>query len=126
MHTKTRQVFLSYSAASAYTCLAHDNLQWTPLQPDCPRYSSTVCRKATIVELPSSSPPRTPPPLPHPRRPPVVPIPRHVLMRLTVGVAGTVLFLTIYLIEGATRPGYNAWQQTISSLSFGPGGWLQR
>jgi hypothetical protein len=37
-----------------------------------------------------------------------------------------VLFLVIYLIEGATRPGYNAWQQTISSLSFGPLGWIQR
>jgi hypothetical protein len=36
------------------------------------------------------------------------------------------LFLVIYLIEGATRPGYNAWQQTISSLSFGPDGWIQR
>lgn len=47
-------------------------------------------------------------------------------MRLTVGVGGTLLFLAVYLIEGATRPGYNAWQQTISSLSFGPGGWIQR
>jgi hypothetical protein len=45
---------------------------------------------------------------------------------LTIGVAGTVLFLVIYLVEGATRPGYNAWQQTISSLSFGPEGWIQR
>src|SRR5262249_17829976 len=25
-----------------------------------------------------------------------------------------------------TRPGYNAWQQTISALSFGPDGWIQR
>ncbi len=36
------------------------------------------------------------------------------------------LFPVIYLIEGATRPGYNAWQQTISALSFGPEGWIQR
>jgi hypothetical protein len=28
--------------------------------------------------------------------------------------------MVIYLIEGVTRPGYSAWQQTISSLSFGP------
>jgi len=49
-----------------------------------------------------------------------------LLVWLTVGVGGTVLFLVIYLIEGATRPGYNAWQQTISSLSFGPLGWIQR
>jgi hypothetical protein len=59
-------------------------------------------------------------------RPPAVPVPRNLLVPLTVGVAGTVLFLVIYLIEGATRPGYNAWQQTISSLSFGPEGWIQR
>lgn len=47
-------------------------------------------------------------------------------MWLTIGVGGTLLFLLIYLIEGATRPGYNAVQQTISSLSFGPTGWIQR
>ena len=36
------------------------------------------------------------------------------------------LFPIIYTIEGATRPGYNAWQQAISTLSLGPGGWIQR
>lgn len=41
-------------------------------------------------------------------------------------MAGTVLFVVIYSIEGVTRPGYSAWQQTISSLSFGPGGWIQQ
>src|SRR5262249_28231177 len=51
--------------------------------------------------------------------------PRHRLW-LTIGVAGTVLFPIIYLTEGATRAGYNAWQQTISALSFGPQGWIQR
>lgn len=45
---------------------------------------------------------------------------------LTYGIAGTMLFAIIYLIEGATRPDYNAWQQTISALSLGPGGWIQR
>ncbi len=38
---------------------------------------------------------------------------------------GSVLFTTAYLIEGATRPGYNAWQQAISALSLGHGGWVQ-
>jgi len=43
-----------------------------------------------------------------------------------LGVAGAVLFTTIYLIEGMTRPDYNALQQPISALSLGPGGWLQQ
>ena len=54
------------------------------------------------------------------------PVPRTLLVWLTVGVAGTLLFPFIYLIEGATRPGYDAWRQTISSLSFGPTGWVQQ
>jgi uncharacterized protein DUF998 len=54
------------------------------------------------------------------------PIPRTLLLWLTFGVAGTVLFPIIYVIEGATRPGYDAWRQTISSLSLGPGGWIQQ
>ena len=54
------------------------------------------------------------------------PVPRKLLWWLTIGVAGTVLFVVIYLIEGATRPGYSAWSQTISSLSIGPAGWVQR
>ncbi|MGO8948731.1 MAG: DUF998 domain-containing protein [Ktedonobacterales bacterium] len=34
--------------------------------------------------------------------------------------------LHTYLIEGFTRPGYDAWLQPISSLSLGPGGWVQQ
>ena len=45
---------------------------------------------------------------------------------LTAAVAGTLLFPLIYTIEGATRPGYDALRQTISSLSFGPTGWIQQ
>src|SRR5437763_1067474 len=44
---------------------------------------------------------------------------------LICGPLGSVLFTTTYLIEGVTRPGYNAWQQAISALSLGPGGWVQ-
>lgn len=55
-----------------------------------------------------------------------VPVPQRLLWWLTYGVAGTLLFPITYLIAGATRPGYNAWQQAISTLSLGPGGWLQR
>lgn len=54
------------------------------------------------------------------------PVPRTLLLWLTVGVAGTALFPIIYVIEGATRPGYDAWRQTISALSMGPGGWIQQ
>ncbi len=54
------------------------------------------------------------------------PIPQTLLLWLTYGVAGTVLFPIIYLIEGATRPGYNALQQTISALCHGPYGWIQQ
>jgi hypothetical protein len=37
-----------------------------------------------------------------------------------------VLFTIVYLIEGATRPDYSAWQQAINALSLGPGGWVQQ
>lgn len=57
---------------------------------------------------------------------PGAPVPRRLLVWLSAGVAGTLLFLAIYLIEGATRPGYSALRGTISSLSFGPEGWIQR
>jgi hypothetical membrane protein len=44
---------------------------------------------------------------------------------LACGVIGPVLFTLMYLIEGATRPGYNAWQQAISALSLSEQGWMQ-
>jgi hypothetical membrane protein len=55
-----------------------------------------------------------------------LPVPRGLLLKLTYGVAGTLLFPITYLIAGAVRPGYDTWQQAISTLSLGPGGWLQR
>jgi Protein of unknown function (DUF998) len=58
--------------------------------------------------------------------PALIPLPRTLLLWLTVGVAGAVLFTMIYLIEAATRPGYSAWQQPVSALSLGPGGWVQQ
>ena len=54
------------------------------------------------------------------------PVSRTLLLWLTVGTAGTLLFPLIYLIEGVTRPGYDPWRQTISALSFGPTGWVQQ
>jgi hypothetical protein len=57
---------------------------------------------------------------------PLVSVPRKLLLWLALGVAGTVLFPTIYMIEGVTISGYNAWQQAISALSLGPYGWIQQ
>jgi hypothetical protein len=45
---------------------------------------------------------------------------------VSCGGTGALLFTAIYLIEGAMRPGYDAWQQPISALSLGPGGWTQQ
>lgn len=39
---------------------------------------------------------------------------------------GAFLFTATYFIEGITRPGYDAWQQPVSALSLGPGGWVQQ
>ena len=39
---------------------------------------------------------------------------------------GALLFTVTYAIEGFIRPGYDAWQQPIGTLSLGPGGWTQR
>ena len=54
------------------------------------------------------------------------PVPRTLLVWLTCGTLAPVVFDAVYLIEGATRPGYDAWQQAISTLSLGPGGWIQQ
>lgn len=54
------------------------------------------------------------------------PVPTTLLLWLSSGTIGSVLFTITYLVEGATRPDYNAWQQAISALSLGPGGWVQQ
>jgi hypothetical protein len=54
------------------------------------------------------------------------PVPTRLLLWLSCGTIGSILFALLYLIEGATRPGYSAWQQAISALSLGPGGWVQQ
>jgi hypothetical protein len=41
------------------------------------------------------------------------------------GVIGPLLFIVVFLIEGATRPGYNAWINYVSSLSLSDQGWEQ-
>ena len=44
---------------------------------------------------------------------------------LRAGVIGPVLFVVIFLVEGATRPGYDPVLTFVSQLSLGEGGWLQ-
>lgn len=34
------------------------------------------------------------------------------------------LFVAVFLIEGATRPGYSSWRHSVSQLSLGPQGWM--
>jgi hypothetical membrane protein len=45
---------------------------------------------------------------------------------VSCGGIGALLFTVTYLLEGSTRPGYDAWQQAIAALSLGPGGWVQQ
>lgn len=55
------------------------------------------------------------------------PVPRALLLWLLIcGTMGPALFDAVYLIEGVTRPGYDAWRQAISTLMVGPGGWIQQ
>lgn len=44
---------------------------------------------------------------------------------LTCGVVGPLLFITVFLIEGALRPGYRPWRHFVSLLALGDRGWIQ-
>src|SRR5207245_1213463 len=44
---------------------------------------------------------------------------------LACGILGPILFITVFLVEGATRPGYSAWHNHVSLLATGEGGWMQ-
>jgi len=44
---------------------------------------------------------------------------------LRAGVVGPALFIAVFLVEGATRPGYDAVRTFVSELSLGDGGWVQ-
>src|SRR6266516_613461 len=41
------------------------------------------------------------------------------------GAIGPLLFILVFLIEVATRPGYSAWHNYVSSLSLSDQGWMQ-
>ncbi|WP_163541601.1 DUF998 domain-containing protein [Occultella kanbiaonis] len=44
---------------------------------------------------------------------------------LVAGTAGTALFVLVFLLDGATRPGYSPVRQPVSALALGPRGWIQ-
>lgn len=50
-----------------------------------------------------------------------------LVIRLLVagGAIGPILFILVFLIEGATRPGYSAWHKFVSDLRVGNQGWVQ-
>ena len=41
------------------------------------------------------------------------------------GIVGPLLFIVVFLIDGATRPGYNAWRTDVSYLALSNQGWEQ-
>jgi hypothetical protein len=49
----------------------------------------------------------------------------HTRTLLLAGAAGAVLFVVVFLVEGALRPGYDAARQPVSALALGPRGWIQ-
>lgn len=51
--------------------------------------------------------------------------PLTIRLLITGGAIGPLLFTMVYLIEGATRPGYDAWRQAASALSLSEQGWMQ-
>lgn len=44
---------------------------------------------------------------------------------LACGAVGPPLFVVMFLIEGATRPGYRVMEHPVSSLALGEFGWVQ-
>ena len=48
-----------------------------------------------------------------------------ITLLLACGAVGPLLFIVVFLILGATRPHYSAWQIPVSSLSIGEAGWTQ-
>ncbi len=55
-----------------------------------------------------------------------MPVPRRDLLRLWFALSGMMLFMVISLVAGATRDGFDAWHQSVSALSLGPGGWVHQ
>lgn len=44
---------------------------------------------------------------------------------LSCGIIGSLLFVSLFITEGATRANYNPYHHPVSSLSIGVSGWIQ-
>jgi len=44
---------------------------------------------------------------------------------LACGIAGPLLFILVFMLEGAIRPRYRPWRHFVSLLAHGPRGWVQ-
>jgi hypothetical membrane protein len=44
---------------------------------------------------------------------------------IACGAIGPILFILVFLVEGATRPGYSAWHNFVSDLGESSQGWMQ-
>lgn len=55
----------------------------------------------------------------------LAPVARSDCRRLWYAVLATGFFVVATLVQGALRPDYDPWHQSISALSLGPAGWVQ-
>lgn len=55
----------------------------------------------------------------------LIPVSSSLRRRLWYALIGAGIFNIIAVVESMLRPGYDPWQQAISALSLGPGGWIQ-
>jgi hypothetical membrane protein len=44
---------------------------------------------------------------------------------LACGIVGPILFILTFVVDGATRPGYDPMRHLVSQLATGVGGWVQ-
>jgi hypothetical protein len=51
------------------------------------------------------------------------PMERSTRLLLAGGVVGPLLFIVVFLIEGATLPGYSVWRNQVSDLELSNQGW---
>ena len=51
--------------------------------------------------------------------------PLPIRLLIACGAIGPILFILVFLVEGAIRPGYSAWHNFVSDLSLSNQGWMQ-
>jgi hypothetical protein len=55
----------------------------------------------------------------------VIMVPPSLRRRLWYALIGAGVFNLVAIVQSLLRPGYDAWQQSVSSLSLGQNGWIQ-